>query len=232
MDIQHVATPTDRRVGPARTWARRGSVTQDDIARALGGEILCGVHAPGQVLPSEATLLERFGVSRTVLREVLKTLAAKGLLSSRARVGTWVLDPNCWNLLDPAVLAWKADDGPDPDFQRQLSELLQVVAPTVAGLAASRATPAQVADMRRCLASARSVSGSRQLQRKAVADFQRLLARASGNDLMASLSGVLLGAAVLDDSGEDQVRRDRLVDAIEARDRDQAARLALELVTG
>jgi DNA-binding FadR family transcriptional regulator len=232
MDIQHAGAPTSPRVGPARAWARRGSVTQDDIARALGGEILSGVHAPGQALPSEATLLERFGVSRTVLREVLKTLAAKGLVSSRARVGTWVQDSSCWNLLDPSVLAWKADDGPEPHFQRQLIELLQLVAPTAAGLAASRADPAQIAEMRRCLELAQSVGGSRRLQRKAAADFQRLLVRASGNDLMASLSGVLQDAAGLDARGEDHARRERLVDAIEARDRDLAARLALELVTG
>jgi DNA-binding FadR family transcriptional regulator len=57
--------------------------SQDDIAAQLGGAI-----AVGNLLPAMARLQERFGVSRTVIREVFKTLAAKGLIASRPRVGT------------------------------------------------------------------------------------------------------------------------------------------------
>ncbi len=53
--------------------------SHDLIARTIGKEILTGTWAPGANLPPEATLMERFGVSRTVLREVMKTLSAKGL---------------------------------------------------------------------------------------------------------------------------------------------------------
>jgi DNA-binding FadR family transcriptional regulator len=231
MDMQHAATLADVRLAPSAALRRR-SITQDDSAETLGGEILRGIHAPGQALPSEAMLLERFGVSRTVLREVFKTLAAKGFLSSRAGVGTRVLEPGCWNLLDPCVLAWKADHDPEPDFQRQLTELLRVVGPAVAGLAASRATPALVAEMRRCLAVLGRAGASRSLRQAAIADFQRCLAQASGNDLMMSLSGTLHGAWAnvgAPDALNDQARRERLVDAIEARDGELAARLALEL---
>jgi DNA-binding FadR family transcriptional regulator len=75
------------------------------IARAIGMDILGGKFSPGDALPSEAELLKRFRVSRTVLREVYKTLAAKGLLVSKTRVGTRVQDASQWNVFDSDVLS-------------------------------------------------------------------------------------------------------------------------------
>ena len=74
--------------------------SHDQVARVLGGEILAGIYPAGTKLPHESVILSRFGVSRTVLREVLKTLTAKGLLYSRTRVGTMVLDASHWNYFD------------------------------------------------------------------------------------------------------------------------------------
>ena len=59
------------------------SSSHDIIARTIGKEILVGTYAPGANLPQEAVLMKRFQVSRTVLREVMKTLSAKGLVVSR-----------------------------------------------------------------------------------------------------------------------------------------------------
>src|SRR3546814_18473823 len=79
----------------------------DQVARALGTEILDGVYPPGSKIPGESEILHRFGVSRTVLREVLKTLTAKGLIVSKTRVGTTVLDSSHWNFFEADVLSWK-----------------------------------------------------------------------------------------------------------------------------
>ncbi len=94
-----------------------------DVLWALGLAIVSGTYAEGAILPSDSELLERFGVSRTVLREALKTLAAKGLIEARARIGTRVLPRNRWNLFDGDVLAWFFELGPEVSFLRSLAEV-------------------------------------------------------------------------------------------------------------
>ena len=63
----------------SQTSMRRAG--QEDIAAALGGEILSGARKPGERMPTDADMLKTFGVSRVVTREVIKTLAAKGLVT-------------------------------------------------------------------------------------------------------------------------------------------------------
>src|SRR3546814_8725931 len=96
--------------------------SHDQVARALGTEILAGVYPPGSKIPGESEILHRFGVSRTVLREVLKTLAAKGLIVSKTRVGTTVLDSSHWNFFDADVLSWKVSQGFDAHFRHRSEE--------------------------------------------------------------------------------------------------------------
>src|SRR3546814_9857104 len=60
------------------------------VAHALGRGIVLGRHREGELLPAEADLMKQFGTSRTVLREAIKMLAAKGMVVSRSKVGTRV----------------------------------------------------------------------------------------------------------------------------------------------
>ena len=69
--------------------------------RELGVGIVSGDFPQNSILPGDAELMERFGVSRTVLREAMKTLAGKGLIQAKARIGTRVRDRSDWNLFDP-----------------------------------------------------------------------------------------------------------------------------------
>ena len=66
--------------------------------------------------------MARFGVSRTVLREALKTLAAKGLIVPRARIGTRVTSRETWSLFDPDILNWHFETGIDEAFLVHLSK--------------------------------------------------------------------------------------------------------------
>ena len=77
---------------------------------------MSGARKPGERMPSDADMLKMFGVSRVVTREVIKTLAAKGLVTSKMKVGTIVLEPSHWNWLDSDVLSWRANVGMDMDF--------------------------------------------------------------------------------------------------------------------
>lgn len=82
---------TAKRRPPAR---KPGPTRHATIAARLGGEILSGMRAPGSRLPSVEEMYALFGVSRVVVREVIKTLTAKGLVISRTKVGTLVTEPS------------------------------------------------------------------------------------------------------------------------------------------
>jgi DNA-binding FadR family transcriptional regulator len=111
----------------------------------LGLAIVSGRQAQGTLLPGDSDLIERYGVSRTVLREALKTLSAKGLLQAKARIGTRVRDRAEWNLFDPDVLLWHARTGFAPEFLGHLGEMRMALEPEAAAMAARRRTPEQLA---------------------------------------------------------------------------------------
>ena len=83
------------------------------VITEVGLGIASGRFAVGTILPNDAEMMSLYGVSRTVLREALKTLEAKGLVEARAKVGTRVLSRSRWNLFDRQVLTWVHEAGPD-----------------------------------------------------------------------------------------------------------------------
>lgn len=117
------------------------------VVQHLGLSIVREDSPSGKTLPDEAALSAQLGVSRTVLREAIKVLAAKGLVEPRPRTGTRVRPRQEWNLLDPDVLQWQYEAGPDRRFLRQLTELRLIVEPPAAGLAAARATGQELAEI-------------------------------------------------------------------------------------
>jgi len=76
------------------------------LAEKLAQLILAGKYAPGSILPGEIELGEQFGVSRTAVREAVKTLTAKGMVLPRPRIGTRVMPQANWNFLDQELLSW------------------------------------------------------------------------------------------------------------------------------
>jgi DNA-binding FadR family transcriptional regulator len=106
------------------------------VAYMLATGILRGDYAPGALLPREAELMEKFGVSRTVLREALRTLTSKGLVESRPKVGTRVRRRSVWNLLDADLLEWYAEVSQPHAFALKLQEMREMVEPYAAQLAA------------------------------------------------------------------------------------------------
>lgn len=121
-------------VNPRRNRNLCGQVADD-----LGRLILSGVIQPGEALPQEEALCIDLGVSRTVIREAVKSLAAKGLLDSRPKRGTVVCSPQSWNFLDAEVLHWQGEADTDGAFLFYLTELRQAIEPAAAALAAERA---------------------------------------------------------------------------------------------
>ena len=113
----------------------------------LGEAIVAGRYIAGASMPPEPILGEQLGVSRTVVREAVKSLIAKGLVTTGPKVGTRVLPEAHWNWFDPDVIAWQAKAGLTPEFLRDLMDLRRVVEPAAVRLAAQRATPEDIADI-------------------------------------------------------------------------------------
>jgi DNA-binding FadR family transcriptional regulator len=113
---------------------------------AVGRAIVIGEYQGAQ-FPTEADLGKQYGVSRTVTREALKMLAAKGMLNARPKQGTFVEPQEQWNLFDTDILRWLLDRKVSAKLLRQFNELRIGVEPRAAALAAQRARPAQVASI-------------------------------------------------------------------------------------
>jgi DNA-binding FadR family transcriptional regulator len=113
----------------------------------LGEAIVAGRYAAGATIPPEPLLGEELGVSRTVVREAVKSLAAKGLLTTGPKVGTRVLPSEHWNWFDPDVVIWQSKAGLTRDFLRDLQDLRRVLEPAAVRMAAERATPQDIADI-------------------------------------------------------------------------------------
>ncbi len=102
---------------------------------ALGKEIVTGRY-DHQPFPTEAELARDHSVSRSVTREAVKMLTAKGLLTARPRKGTSVQPQSHWNLFDPDVLRWLLERKFSLELLRQFTELRIAIEPAAAALAA------------------------------------------------------------------------------------------------
>jgi len=211
------------------------------VSRALGTEILAGEYKPGANLPAEAELLARFQISRTALREVLKTLAAKGLIASKTRVGTRVLDPSRWNYFDPDILAWKVSLGLDAPFRVNLTEIRQAIEPLAAALAARRRTTAQLRELRVLVQAMAAPDHGRHSFAEADLRFHLAISAASGNPMIRSIGAVIEAALAasfsLSSPTDDRAQQVKsvamhgaIVDAIEAKDPDAARDAMLAVI--
>jgi DNA-binding FadR family transcriptional regulator len=117
------------------------------VAREIGSRILRGDYLPGVLLPNEAAWCRTFKISRSVVRESIKILSAKGLVISRPKIGTRVEPRQRWNLLDPDILAWYSKVPSKRKFLESIQEMRYMIEPEAAALAARHHTPEQMAAM-------------------------------------------------------------------------------------
>ncbi len=207
----------------------------------LGEAIVSGQYAPGSGMPPEPTLCEQFGVSRTVVREAIKSLVAKGLVSTGPKVGTKVLSAEQWNWFDPDVVAWHGRAGLTREFLRDLQELRRVVEPAAVRLAAERATVKDIAHIEAAYAGMKDAieqGGDYVVHDLA---FHQGLLRACQNRMMVQMSKAL--SALLRTSFEISTsKRDgpaqslplhrAVLDAVIARNPARAEKACLVLIDG
>ena len=207
----------------------------------LGEAIVAGRWAVGGAIPPEPQLCESLGVSRTVVREAVKSLVAKGLVSTGPKVGTRVRDASDWNWFDPDVIVWQSKVGLTPEFLRDLQDLRRAVEPAAVRLAAERATPADIARIEEAFAGMKDAveRGGDYVQHDL--RFHQGLLNASGNRMLVqmskALSALLRTSFEISTSRPDGPRQSlplhrAVLDAVIAHKPDRAEKAIRQLIDG
>lgn len=115
------------------------------MTQELGRQIVCGVFDKNESLPTEADLCETFGVSRSAVREAVKMLSAKGLISSKPRQGIRILPEEQWNIFDTDLLRWSLEGNPSMKVLKEFLQVRIALEPEAASLAARFATQENIA---------------------------------------------------------------------------------------
>ena len=166
--------------------ARQPAGIHAGVVHGIGRRIVRGELAAGDILPEQGELSRMLGVSRTVVREATKVLAAKGLVESRSKRGTVILPRAEWRLLDPDVLAWLTEAGLDPEFLRSMFEVRKIIEPAAARLAAERATTEELAPIRAAF-EAMASAHDEETYLEADVRYHALLVAATHNDHLVQL---------------------------------------------
>ena len=158
------------------------------IAAELEKEILAGQMPRGERLPSEEKLCARFSASRTVIREAIQQLRGRGLLRTLKGSGTYIADPSLDSLASAvatySILAEEADFLDLIDFRI-------LIETECARLAAMRVGESLLQQIQRTLDQLEAARGTRSKFSKADIAFHLVIAKASGNQIYASLLGAL-----------------------------------------
>jgi DNA-binding FadR family transcriptional regulator len=198
------------------------------IVDELGRLIVEGAFGTAQPIVPE-DIGRRFSASRTVVREALRVLESKGMVTARPRVGTWTLPPEAWDAIDPDIIAWRVN-GPDgPRHLRELLELRLTIEPQAARLAAQHRRPDELSAM--ATAYERMADAVDRHDAEAFKDadsqFHAALIRASGNALIAQLQGPVVAALkahgeLQDVPGDSLVAHSRVLTMVLAKNADGA----------
>lgn len=164
------------------------------VAREIFSAIVSGRFPAGAILPTEHQLSLELGVSRTALREAIKGLSAKGLVETRRKRGTLVLDQSHWNMLDAELIAWSRKSG-SARVSAELWSSLAATQPALAAEAARRRQSGRIALGIETFTSAQDEAA----RRAALAALMLDIAAASENRFLYSLTGSCVASLLADD---------------------------------
>jgi len=155
----------------------------------LGLAICAGDLATGSVVRIDQ-LQERYGVSRSVVREAIRVLASMGMVASRRRVGVQVLPETKWNLYDPQVIRWRLASPARIAQLQSLTELRTAIEPEAARLAAQRAPLAGASELMGLAGKLWAAGQANDAETFLTLDikFHRLVLSSSGNEMFAKLN--------------------------------------------
>ncbi|WP_375286586.1 FadR/GntR family transcriptional regulator [Sphingomonas sp.] len=204
----------------------------------LGKAIVTG-HYQDRPFPTEAEIARAHGVSRSVTREAVKMLTAKGLVSARPRQGTVVEPSASWNLFDTDVLRWLLERKFSVDLLRQFNQLRFAIEPEAAALAAEFHDAASLQQIEHGLAQMASAEHGFADTLEADIAFHVAILRASKNPFYAQFEAVVATALHTSIGFTNRIKghtanvpdHAAVLTAIKARDPFQA-RLAMQKIVG
>lgn len=161
------------------------------LATLLASEIVSGRIGVGQTFPSAEEIVVRFGVSRTVARETVQTLAMLGLVHIQHGKRTEVLPPEEWDILSSTVQEALRREGKAEPLIRDLYEFRLLIEPQAAAWTAEHGSDGDVARLGELAATMEMLAESEAAAErvmKADRDFHDLIARASENRVVAAVS--------------------------------------------
>ncbi len=229
---------TDRQADPAEVRTGLGRNLTYGMLDTLGRAIVHGRYED-RSFPTEGELAKQHGVSRSVTREAVKMLTAKGLLSARPRQGTIVQNKASWSLFDTDVLRWLLERKFSIDLLQHFNELRIAIEPEAAALAARHPADAAHAGIRAGLERMAAADDGQDDILEADIAFHVAVLRASHNPFYAQFRDVVTTALRTSIRFTNRLKghsasiadHRAVLDAIAARDPDRA-RSAMRTIIG
>lgn len=211
--------------------AQRGHNLTYWLVDSLGQSIVTGEYSADKPFPNEAELANLLGASRSVTREAVKMLTAKGLLRARPRQGTSVEPETRWNLFDPDILRWHLDRKFSLDLLLYFTEIRSAIEPGAARLAALKADAADIDEMQRGVERMYAAESGKDDGLAADIAFHIAVMKATRNPFYAQLSDIVSIALQISirftnslaGRKADVPAHEAVLDAIKARDPEAAA---------
>jgi GntR family transcriptional repressor for pyruvate dehydrogenase complex len=216
-----------------KTVTREQTLTER-AQKQLEDLIVSGSLKPGDHLPSESQVGKMLGVSRTVVREAMRLLSAKGLVEARGGSGIYVRQLNSGMIRDPIDLLLRCR----AISVENIVEVRAVIEVHLAGLAAQRATSEDIAAMEEAIAQLHNPKLTPREYAEIDVAFHAHLAVAAGNPLFGilsqSINAVMVDPIRFAFEGKDSARKDtirehsRILDQVKARDPEGARQAMAE----
>lgn len=206
----------------------RTSRLYEQIVQQIEESVLKGTLKPGDQLPAERELAQQLGVSRTAVREAVKTLREKGLVEAYSGRGTFITDGTSQaarQSFDLMVKLGQAEGSP------HLAELRLILEPGIAALAAARIQEPEIAALREAVTVMDGAQRDPEAYIEADLDFHLALAEAAANPLILSLIDSIVGLLreqrmrIFNVEGgpqRGQIHHKRILEAIERHDPEMA----------
>jgi DNA-binding FadR family transcriptional regulator len=166
----------------------------EQVTRALALRIMSGSLNPESDRNTEEGLCRDFGVSRTVLREAMKILSAKGLVEVRPRTGIRVKPRSEWTLIDRELMMWQAEVGFSEEFVRNLFQVRLILEPPTAAAAATNATREELEGIRQAFNGMEEQLSNFNAYVEDDCNFHDRISKATHNDYLIQINSIMLGA--------------------------------------
>jgi len=205
----------------------------EEIVAKIKDMVEKGRFKSGDQLPVERELAEVFRVSRSSVREALRSLESQGFIESRQGDGTYIARQPVDSIVRPlaSVILTEKDD------QMELFEMRRMIEPDVAYLAAERATEEEIAMMEKVLTLQQDQIDRGDFETDVDRNFHYIMARAARNKVLLRITDNIIDLLAesreqyLQVEGRPQksiLRHREVLEAIRARDPERAEKCMLE----